>query len=54
MANVDNLGYQVQTINRVITFVPTYKIVLNTFEQSDEIDEDFTQIIRDFKDYLIT
>lgn len=54
MANVDNLGYQVQTINRVITFTPTYKMDLNTFERLDEIDEDFTQIIHDFKNYLIT
>lgn len=54
MANVNNLGYQVKTVNRVITFVPTFKRDFKTFENLDEIDEDFTEVISDFKDYLLS
>lgn len=54
MANVNNLGYQVKTVNRVITFVPTFKRDFKTFETLDEIDEDFTDIISDFRDYLLS
>lgn len=54
MANVNNLGYQVKTVNRVITFVPNFKRDLKTFEILDEIDEDFSNIIEDFHEFLLS
>lgn len=53
MSNIEHLGYRVKKVHRVITFVPIFKKDLNTFEDKDEIDEDFTKVIREFKEFLV-
>lgn len=53
--NIENIGYEVKTSNRVKSFVPMYKINPLNFEielDSEgraKLDEDFSQTLKDFK-----
>lgn len=55
--NIENIGYEIKTINRVKHFVPVYKINPTSFEvEIDELgkaklDEDFTQTIKEFESW---
>lgn len=55
--DIKKVGYEVKTVSRVKTFVPTYKINYETFETEIDaegkpvIDEDFTSTIQDFKQW---
>lgn len=58
--DIQKVGYEVKTSNRVKQFVPTYKIDYETFEiQIDDegnpmLDEDFSQTIADFKTWCVS
>lgn len=55
--NIENLGYEIKTSNRVKSFSPMYKINPLTFEiELDDkgrakLDEDFSQTLSDFKSW---
>ncbi|MCQ6281604.1 class I SAM-dependent DNA methyltransferase [Bacillus sp. EB600] len=51
---IDNVGYEVREIQRTIQFVEKFKIDRVTFEKTNELDEDFTEMIQDFKEFLNT
>jgi len=58
--DIKNVGYEVRTLNRVKHYNPLYKIDEETFDVCiDEngqpiLDEDFTDIIKDFKKWAMT
>jgi len=58
--NIENVGYEVKTIQRVPIFNPLYKIDNQTFdimineEGNPIIDEDFTQTIKDFRQWCVS
>jgi len=58
--DIKNIGYEVKTKKRIKYFEPVYKIDCNTLEimQDKEgnpvINEDFTEIIKDFKQWALT
>lgn len=53
--DIKHIGYEVKTRNKVKCFEPQYKLNPDTFEQeinedgSSKIDEDFTEVIKDFR-----
>lgn len=49
---VVNIGYEVKTVLRAIEFKPTYIINEETFENTNEIREDFSSLHREFKEFL--
>lgn len=49
---IENIGYEVKTIKRTITFKPVFVIDESTFERTSQIDEDFSTMLKDFKEYL--
>lgn len=49
---VDNIGYEVKTVNRTVTFKPQFIINEETLEHTSELDEDFTEMQRNFKEFL--
>ncbi|RDU61311.1 class I SAM-dependent DNA methyltransferase [Helicobacter sp. MIT 14-3879] len=55
--NIENIGYEIKTIDRVKTFCNVYKINPENFEVEFDslgrakLDEDFSQTIRDFKSW---
>lgn len=57
---IKNIGYEVRTINRIKTYIPTYDIDEETFEvKMDEegdskLKEDFTQTLKEFKEWAKT
>ncbi len=49
---IENLGYEVKTKNRTVHFEPVFKIDENTFELSQKLEEDFSHMTTEFKEYL--
>ncbi|WP_278574705.1 HsdM family class I SAM-dependent methyltransferase [Fusobacterium ulcerans] len=58
--NIEKVGYEVKTKKRVKVFEPLYKFNYKTYEieinedGSPVLNEDFTQTIKDFKDWCLT
>lgn len=49
---ISNIGYEVKTKNRTITFKPQFIINEETFEHSSKLDEDFSIMQEEFKEFL--
>ena len=49
---IENIWYEVKTVQRAIEFKPTYIINEETFENTNKILEDFSSLHTDFKDFL--
>ena len=49
---IEKIGYEVKTIKRTITFKPQFLINEDTFENTGKLDEEFTDMVQDFKQYL--
>ncbi|MCT8249147.1 N-6 DNA methylase [Proteus vulgaris] len=49
---VENIGYEVKTVQRAVHFQPQFIINEETFERTSELEEDFTVMVSDFKEYL--
>ncbi|MDR3519963.1 MAG: N-6 DNA methylase [Candidatus Pacebacteria bacterium] len=49
---IENIGYEVKTIKRSITFKPMFVIDESIFERTSKINEDFTSMLKDFKEFL--
>ena len=49
---VENIGYEVKTVKRTITFKPQFIINEETFEHTSKLDEDFSIMQEEFKEYL--
>lgn len=49
---IENIGYEVKKVKRSIEFKPTYIINEETFENTWEILEDFTEMRIEFKEFL--
>lgn len=49
---IENIGYEVKTVKRAIEFKPTYIINEETFENTNEVMEDFTSLQSEFKEFL--
>jgi len=49
---IENIGYEVKTIQRTIHFKPQFMINEETFENTSNLEEDFTVMIAEFKEYL--
>lgn len=58
--DIQKVGYEVKTSKRVKFFSPVYKINYETFETEIDsegnpiLDEDFTQAVRDFRDWCLS
>lgn len=50
---VVNIGYKVKTVQRTVHFEPQYHINEETFEKMDKLDEDFSELQRDWNAFLI-
>ncbi|XMB71440.1 N-6 DNA methylase [Mycoplasmatota bacterium WC30] len=50
--DIKNIGYEVKTKNRTIQFEPQYIIDEETFDKSDNLNEDFSNMIREYKLFL--
>ena len=50
---IDNIGYEVKTVKRTITFKPTFLINEENYQTTSKIDEDFTSMISEFKEYIV-
>lgn len=50
--DVQNIGYEVKTVKRTIQFNPQFVINEDTFEKTNKLDEDFTEMYSDFMEYL--
>lgn len=49
---IENIGYEVKTVKRTITFKPQFIINEETFEQTSKLDEDFSIMQDEFKEFL--
>jgi type I restriction enzyme M protein len=49
---IDNIGYEVKTVKRTVTFKPQFIIDEDTFERTSSLNEDFTLMISEFKEFL--
>ena len=49
---IENIGYEVKTVQRAIEFKPTYIINEETFENTNDIMEDFSSLQIEFKEFL--
>ncbi len=49
---VEKIGYEVKTVKRTITFKPQFVINQETFEDRSIIDEEFTKMQTEFKEFL--
>ncbi|MBF7090200.1 N-6 DNA methylase [Flavobacterium sp. ALJ2] len=49
---VENIGYEVKTVKRTITFKPQFVINEETFEHTSQLDEDFSIMQKEFKEFL--
>lgn len=49
---IKNLGYEVKTKNRTVHFNSIFKLDENTFEPSNQLEEDFSEMIEEFKEFL--
>jgi len=50
--DIENIGYEVKTDKRTIKFQPQFIIDENTFETTNQLDEDFTKMVQDFHEFL--
>lgn len=49
---IENIGYEVKTVQRAVRFQPQFIINEETFEHTSDLEEDFTSMINEFKEYL--
>ena len=49
---IENIGYEVKTKNRIVHFDPQYIINEETFEKEDKLLEDFSVMQDGFQEYL--
>jgi len=49
---IQNIGYEVKTVKRSVHFEPQYIINEETFEKTDSLNEDFSQMQNEFKEFL--
>lgn len=49
---VENIGYEVKTVKRTITFKPQFLINEETFEHTSKLEEDFSTMQNEFKEFL--
>ena len=49
---IESIGYEVKTVKRTITFKPHFVINEETFEHTSKLDEDFTNMQEEFKEFL--
>ena len=49
---VQNIGYEVKTVKRSVHFQPQYVINEETFEKTDKLDEDFSEMQNEFREFL--
>lgn len=49
---IKNIGYKVKTVKRSIHFEPQYIINHETFEKTDKLNEDFTNMLIEFNEFL--
>lgn len=49
---VESIGYEVKTVKRTITFKPQFVINEETFEHTSQLDEDFSSMQNEFREFL--
>jgi type I restriction enzyme M protein len=49
---IENIGYEVKTIKRTVTFKPVFVIDETTFERTSKINEDFTTMLKEYKEFM--
>ena len=49
---IQNIGYEVKTVKRTITFQPQFVINEETFEHTSQLDEDFSSMQSEFIEFL--
>ena len=47
-----NIGYEVKTVKRSVHFAPQYIINEETFEKTGKLNEDFSDMQREWKEFL--
>ena len=52
LKEIENIGYEVKTVKRTVHFAPEYIINEETFEKTDQLNEDFSQMQKEFKEFL--
>lgn len=50
--DIQKIGYEVKTVKRTIQFQPRFIINEDTFEKTNKLDEEFSEMYVDFKDFL--
>ena len=50
---VENIGYEVKTVKRIITFKPQFLINEETFEHTSKLEEDFSAMKNEFNEFLM-
>ncbi|MDR0423053.1 MAG: N-6 DNA methylase [Rickettsiales bacterium] len=48
---IENIGYEVKTKDRMVCFEPQYIIEEDTFEKTNKLKEDFTELLIDFNEF---
>lgn len=49
---IEKIGYEVKTVKRTITFKPQFIINEDTFEHTSKLDQEFTTMQEEFKEFL--
>ena len=49
---VVNIGYEVKTVKRSVHFAPQYIINEETFEKTGQLNEDFSAMQQEFREFL--
>ena len=49
---IKNTGYEVKTKKRMIEFTPVFVLDEKTFEKTNQLDEDFTEMLQEFEEYM--
>jgi len=49
---IENIGYEVKTLQRTVHFAPQYVINEETFEKTGKLNEDFSSMQKEFKGFL--
>ena len=49
---IENIGYEVKTVKITVHFSPEYIINEETFEKTGQLNEDFSQMQKEFKEFL--
>ena len=49
---IQNIGYEVKTVKRSVHFAPQYIINEETFEKSSQLNEDFSIMQSEFREFL--